>query len=67
MGAKNKITKTAELGVNSEGTTDWNPWDDEDFLDELDRCMKSLESGEEKGVSWEEVKAKANSITRPQH
>ncbi|TSJ40341.1 addiction module protein [Mucilaginibacter corticis] len=33
-------------------------WEDEEFLNELDRRMDELESGKVKGVTLEELKAK---------
>ena len=37
-----------------EGTVDI--WEDEDFVNEMDRRTKELESGKVKGYSWDEVK-----------
>ncbi len=36
-----------------------NWWDDESFVKEMDRRVEELESGKDKGLSWEEVKLKA--------
>ena len=35
-----------------------NSWEDEDFLDELDRRKTEFESGKVRGSTWEEIKAK---------
>jgi PleD family two-component response regulator len=35
-----------------------NSWEDEDFLDELDRRKAEFESGKVRGSTWEEIKAK---------
>jgi putative addiction module component (TIGR02574 family) len=37
----------------------YDPWEDKEFLDELDRRVKELESGEVQGIPWEEVKRKS--------
>jgi len=31
------------------------PWDDEEFVKEMDRRMEELESGKVQGIPWEEV------------
>lgn len=31
------------------------PWDDEEFLKEMDRRVEEIESGKVKGIPWEEV------------
>lgn len=31
------------------------PWDDEEFVKEMDRRMEELDSGKVKGIPWEEV------------
>jgi hypothetical protein len=36
---------------------DW--WDDESFVKEMDKRVEELESGKDKGLSWEEVKLRA--------
>ncbi|MBD1363902.1 addiction module protein [Mucilaginibacter sp. ZT4R22] len=33
-------------------------WEDEDFLEELDRRKAEFESGKVRGSTWEEIKAK---------
>ncbi len=40
----------AEEGINDD------IWDDKDFVKEMDRRTKDLESGKVKGYSWDEVK-----------
>ena len=40
----------AEEGINDD------IWDDKDFVKEMDRRTKELESGKVKGYSWDEVK-----------
>lgn len=34
-------------------------WEDKDFLKELDRRIKEIETGKVTGSTWEEVKAKS--------
>ncbi len=34
-------------------------WEDEAFLNELNKRIKDFESGEVKGIAWEEIKQKA--------
>ena len=34
-------------------------WEDEEFVAELEQRVKDIESGKDKGVSWEEVKKNA--------
>lgn len=31
------------------------PWDDEEFVKEMDRRMEEIESGKVKGIPWEKV------------
>ncbi len=31
------------------------PWDDEEFVKEMDRRVEEIESGKVKGIPWEEV------------
>jgi hypothetical protein len=31
------------------------PWDDEEFVKEMDRRMEEIDSGKVKGIPWEEV------------
>ena len=51
------------LDGDIEKTYTW--WEDEEFVKELDRRCAALDSGEDKGYSWEEVKKNArNSIKR---
>jgi hypothetical protein len=38
---------------------DFNLWEDEGFVTELDERLKELESGKVKGYTWEEVEQKA--------
>ena len=37
----------------------YNKWDDAEFVAEMDRRVKALEDGTDKGHTWEEVKARA--------
>ncbi|HWD87916.1 MAG TPA: addiction module protein [Mucilaginibacter sp.] len=39
-------------------------WNDEEFVAELERRSADLESGKDKGVSWEEVKERLTSKYR---
>jgi len=41
---------------NEHSTCEW--WKDEEFVAELERRSAALESGEDKGVPWEEVMEK---------
>jgi len=50
--------------VENEIIEELDLWEDEAFLEELERRIDSLESGEEKGISWDDVKAKANKIVK---
>jgi len=44
--------------VEDEIIEELNLWEDEAFLEELKSRIDSFESGEDKGISWDEVKAK---------
>jgi len=33
-------------------------WDDDEFLNEMDRRLEELESGKVKGIRWEDVQSK---------
>ena len=48
--------------VEDEITEDLNLWEDPAFLNELDHRLAEYESGKVKGSTWEEVKAKAQSL-----
>ncbi len=37
----------------------YNKWDDAEFVAEMDRRVKALEDGTDKGSTWEEVKERA--------
>ncbi len=37
----------------------YNKWDDTEFVAEMDRRVKALEDGTDKGFTWEEVKERA--------
>ncbi len=37
----------------------YNKWDDAEFVAEMDRRVKALEDGTDKGFTWEEVKERA--------
>jgi len=41
-----------------------NHWDDEEFVAEMDRRFAEMENGTDKGVTWEEVKKRAESGVR---
>jgi putative addiction module component (TIGR02574 family) len=41
-------------------------WDDEDFLNEMQSRVDDYESGREKGISWEEFKAKIRNRSKDQ-
>lgn len=38
---------------------EYSPWKDETFVSELDKRIEELESGKEKGHTWQEVKQRA--------
>ncbi len=39
--------------------TEYNRWDDKDFINEMNRRFNELESGKTKGFTWDEVKQRA--------
>lgn len=41
-----------------------NPWDDAQFIAELDRRVEEYERGEATASTWEEVKAKAVALNK---
>ena len=41
------------------------PWQDPNFVAEMDRRVAELESGAVKGYTWEEVKQRAKSPAKP--
>ncbi len=43
----------------------YDHWEDEAFVKEMDQRIKDIESGKDKGVSWEEVKLKARLRRQP--
>jgi len=43
----------------------YSPWEDENFVAEMDSRIADLESGKVKGYTWDEVKRKAKSIQKP--
>ncbi len=43
----------------AEEGTEYDYWKEESFVAEMDKRISELESGEVKGISWEEVKKKA--------
>ena len=44
--------------VEDEIDAKYDHWEDEEFVKEMDQRIKDFESGEEKGIPWEEVKQK---------
>ena len=42
----------------------YNKWDDAEFVAEMDRRVKALESGTDKGFTWEEVKERARQAVK---
>ena len=56
--ADDKKVQAIYTMVEDEITQEMNLWEDKDFLAELESRIKSFESGEDKGSTWEEVKAK---------
>ncbi len=43
----------------------YNKWEDAEFVAEMERRVKSLEDGTEKGGTWDEVKEKARQSSLP--
>ena len=42
----------------------YNKWDDPEFIAEMDRRVKALEDGTDKGFTWEEVKERAREAVK---
>ena len=42
--------------IKNEATERYEWWNDDEFIAELDRQRAALESGEEKGIPWDEIK-----------
>lgn len=54
-----KAKKTAPIDKAIKPDLPYNKWDDAEFVAEMDRRVKTLEDGTDKGSTWEEVKARA--------
>jgi hypothetical protein len=54
--ADDKKVKAIYTMVEDEINQKHDPWEDADFLNELDVRLKAYESGEVQGSSWTEVK-----------
>ncbi len=57
--ADDKHVKAVYSIFEDEMAEKYDPWEDEEFVKEMDQRIKDFESGKDKGVSWEEVKRKA--------
>lgn len=44
------------------GEEEYDRWQDKDFVAEMDRRSKELESGKVKGLTWQEVEEKVRSV-----
>jgi len=62
--ADDKKIKAIYTMVEEEIAMRVNPWDDPEFIAELDRRVAEYERGEVKMSTWEEVKAKARALKR---
>ena len=56
--AEEKKLKAIYIMVEDDIDTPYNYLDDKDFMTELERRVTELESGKEKGVTWDAVKKK---------
>ena len=43
-----------------EDIVEYNRWDDKNFIAEMNKRMKELETGKAKGFKWDEVKQRVN-------
>lgn len=62
--ADDKKIKAIYTMVEEEIATGSSPWDDPEFVAELDRRVAAYERGEVKMSTWEEVKAKARALKK---
>lgn len=62
--ADDKKVKAIYTMVEEDITLRSSPWDDPEFVAELDRRVAEYERGEAKMSTWEEVKAKARALKR---
>ena len=60
--ADEKKVKAISTMVEAEITEELNLWEDSAFVKELNQRLAEYESGEVKGSSWEEIKAKTESM-----
>jgi len=63
--ADDKQVKAVYSIFEDQMAVEYDPWEDESFVKEMDQRVKDIESGKDKGVSWDEVKLKAR--LRRQH
>jgi putative addiction module component (TIGR02574 family) len=54
-----KAVLTVVKTFAEEHRPNYSPWNEEGLITELDKRMEELESGKEKGYTWEEVKQRA--------
>jgi hypothetical protein len=47
-----------------EDIVEYSRWDDKDFVNEMNRRVKELETGMVKGYNWEEVKKRTTRKTK---
>ena len=59
LNAKQKQAVLTVVKTFAEEQEPESPWKDKNFIAEMDRRVAELESGKEKGFSWEEVKQRA--------
>lgn len=62
--ADDKKVKAIYTMVEEEIVIKNNPWDDTEFIAELERRVAEYERGEVKMSTWEEVKAKAIALKK---
>lgn len=62
--AEEKKVKAIYTMVEEEIAAKDNPWDDAQFMAELDRRVEEYERGEVTASTWEEVKAKAVALNK---
>lgn len=62
--ADDKKVKAIYTMVEEEIVMKSNPWDNADFIEELDRRVAEYESSEDKMSTWEEVRLKAAALKK---
>ena len=59
---KNILSMVEEQSEIYEVKKKYDHWDDPEFVKEMDRRMEDLETGKDKGVSWEEVQKEVRNM-----